>query len=66
MPFSLFKSVRLLANSTYQAVQALGSTSHKSPRKREKFLKSGKGRKWLDSLETTPEPAKKPAGKASP
>jgi hypothetical protein len=26
MPFSLFKSVRLLAYSTYQAVQALGST----------------------------------------
>jgi putative endonuclease len=40
-------------------------TDHKSARLREKFLKSGKGRKWLDMLESTSEPATKPAGKAS-
>jgi putative endonuclease len=39
-------------------------TDHKSARLREKFLKSGKGRKWLDMLESTSEPATKPAGKA--
>jgi putative endonuclease len=27
---------------------------HKSARKREKFLKSGQGRKWLDELESEP------------
>ena len=29
-----------------------------SARKREKFLKSGQGRKWLDSLELASEPAR--------
>ena len=37
---------------------------YKTARLREKFLKSGKGRKWLDRLETTSEPATQPAGKA--
>jgi len=30
---------------------------HKSARKREKFLKSGQGRKWLDELESRSESA---------
>jgi putative endonuclease len=30
---------------------------YRSARKREKFLKSGQGRKWLDELELKPEPA---------
>ena len=29
-----------------------------SARKREKFLKSGQGRKWLDELEALSEPAR--------
>ena len=33
-------------------------TDHKSARKREKFLKSGQGRKWLDEFESESEPAK--------
>jgi putative endonuclease len=33
-------------------------TDHKSARKREKFLKSGQGRKWLDDFESQSEPAK--------
>jgi len=33
-------------------------TDHKSARKREKFLKSGQGRKWLDKFESQSEPAK--------
>ena len=37
---------------------------HKSARLREKFLKSGKGREWLDMLENASEPATKPAGKS--
>jgi putative endonuclease len=32
--------------------------SHKSARKREKFLKSGQGRKWLDEIESKSDPAK--------
>ena len=39
-------------------------SDHKSARLREKFLKSGQGRKLLDKLETDLEPATKPAGKA--
>jgi putative endonuclease len=39
-------------------------SDYKSARKREKFLKSGQGRKWLDKLENVLEPATKPAGKA--
>jgi len=39
-------------------------SDHKSARLREKFLKSGQGRKWLDNLETESKPAKQPAGKA--
>jgi len=31
---------------------------HKSARIREKFLKSGQGRKWLDLLEIESEPAR--------
>ena len=31
---------------------------HKSARKREKFLKSGQGREWLNKFETQSEPAK--------
>ncbi len=31
---------------------------HKSARKREKFLKSGQGRKWLNEFESQSEPAK--------
>jgi len=31
---------------------------YKTARVREKFLKSGQGRKWLDELELVPEPAK--------
>jgi predicted GIY-YIG superfamily endonuclease len=38
---------------------------HKSARLREKFLKSGQGRKLLDKLENDSEPATKPAGKAT-
>lgn len=33
-------------------------TDHKSARKREKFLKSGQGRRWLDDFESESEPAK--------
>jgi len=40
-------------------------TDHKSARIKEKFLKSGQGRKWLDKLETESEPAIKQAGRAS-
>ena len=36
-------------------------TDHKTARLREKFLKSGKGRKWLDMIETASEPATHPA-----
>jgi len=39
-------------------------SDHKSARIKEKFLKSGQGRKWLDKLEAELEPATKPAGKA--
>ncbi|MFH1984981.1 MAG: GIY-YIG nuclease family protein, partial [Pseudomonadota bacterium] len=38
---------------------------YKDARTREKFLKSGQGRKWLDEFETKSEPATNPAGKAS-
>jgi putative endonuclease len=31
---------------------------HASAREREKFLKSGQGRKWLDELQMKSEPAK--------
>ena len=31
---------------------------HKAARQREKFLKSGQGRKWLNTLESQSEPAK--------
>jgi predicted GIY-YIG superfamily endonuclease len=31
---------------------------YKAARLREKFLKSGQGRKWLDSLESESEPAR--------
>jgi hypothetical protein len=31
---------------------------YRSARKREKFLKSGQGRKWLDELELKSEPAR--------
>ena len=31
---------------------------HKSARKREKFLKSGKGREWLDKSDSQLEPAR--------
>lgn len=37
---------------------------YNSARIKEKFLKSGQGRKWLDMLENASEPATKPAGKA--
>ncbi|UCH20999.1 MAG: GIY-YIG nuclease family protein [Deltaproteobacteria bacterium] len=33
-------------------------TDHKKAREREKFLKSGQGRKWLDEVESQSEPAK--------
>jgi putative endonuclease len=33
-------------------------TDHLSARKREKFLKSGQGRNWLDDLEISSESAK--------
>ncbi len=36
-----------------------------SARSREKFLKSGKGRKWLNAIEAASEPATQPAGKAT-
>jgi len=39
---------------------------HKAARLREKFLKSGQGRKWLDMIEAESEPATKPAAKARP
>ena len=35
---------------------------HNSSRLREKFLKSGQGRKWLDKLEAESGPAKKSGG----
>jgi len=37
---------------------------YNSARIKEKFLKSGQGRKWLDKLEAESEPATMPAGKA--
>jgi putative endonuclease len=33
-------------------------------RAKEKFFKSGQGRKWLDKLEAESKPVKQPAGKA--
>jgi hypothetical protein len=39
-------------------------SDYTSAREREKFLKSGQGRKWLDKLENVLKPATKPAGKA--
>jgi putative endonuclease len=37
---------------------------YNSARIKEKFLKSGQGRKWLDKLEAESKPATMPAGKA--
>jgi len=33
-------------------------SDHRTAREREKFLKSGQGRKWLDELEFRSQPAK--------
>jgi putative endonuclease len=58
-----------------KAVQIIGKFSvihtesfndHKSARLKEKFLKSGQGRKWLDKLEIESKPATRPAGKSRP
>lgn len=38
-------------------------SDHNSARIKEKFLKSGQGRKWLDKLEAESKPAKQLAGK---
>jgi len=37
-------------------------TDHNAARVREKFFKSGKGRKWLDMIEATSNPATKIGG----
>ena len=37
-------------------------TDHTAARVREKFLKSGKGRKWLDIIEATSNPATRIGG----
>ena len=39
-------------------------SDYKAARKREKFLKSGQGRKWLNELESNSESATNPADKA--
>jgi len=38
--------------------------NYATARAKEKFLKSGQGRKWLDKLEAESKPAKRLAGKA--
>jgi len=37
----------------YQVIHTEQFPTHSSARQREKFLKSGQGRKWLDNLENT-------------
>jgi predicted GIY-YIG superfamily endonuclease len=37
-------------------------TDHHAARIREKYLKSGKGREWLDMIEAESEPAKRTGG----
>jgi putative endonuclease len=51
---------------TFTVIHTESFTDHKSARNKEKFLKSGQGRKWLDELEAESEPATKPAGKTRP
>jgi len=41
-------------------------SDYKSARRKEKFLKSGQGRRWLDELEIESEPAKDRRIKQSP
>ena len=48
----------------FNVIHTESFTDHKSARIKEKFLKSGQGRKWLDKLEAESEPTTKPAGKA--
>ena len=49
----------------FTVVHTESFTDHKAARSREKFLKSGQGRKWLDKLGSKSEPATHPAGKAT-
>jgi putative endonuclease len=59
---------------TFTVIHTESFTDHKSARIKEKFLKSGQGRKWLDKLETESDQphsrrvksATKPAGKSRP
>jgi putative endonuclease len=58
------KAGQILGNFTVIHTETF--SDYKAARRCEKFLKSGKGRNWLDRLEMMSEPAKPPAGKASP
>ena len=48
----------------FRLIHTESFTDYKAARLREKFLKSGQGRKWLDMKEAETQPATKPAGKA--
>jgi putative endonuclease len=58
------KAIQIIG--TFTVIHTESFNDHKSARIKEKFLKSGQGRKWLDKLEAESEPATKPADKASP
>ena len=64
---NLARRLREHASGGTKAGQILGSFTvihteeypdHATARQREKFLKSGQGRKWLDSAELRPRPAR--------
>ncbi len=56
------KAGQIIGNFT--VIHTESFTDHKAARIRERFLKSGQGRKWIDKLETKSEPATQTAGKA--
>jgi putative endonuclease len=58
------KAGQIIGNFT--VIHTESFTDHNSARIKEKFLKSGQGRKWIDKLEAELESATKPADKASP
>ena len=56
------KAGQIIGNFT--VIHTESFTDHKAARIRERFLKSGQGRKWIDKLETESKPATQTAGKA--
>jgi putative endonuclease len=52
----LSKGAQVLGD--FSALHTEEFPDHRTAREREKFLKSGQGRKWLDGLEVTSQPAK--------